>query len=107
MNISPTNREILAFIKEEIFTLRKAGIAVPQIQSLLTVKYGPATKTWVIKDMYNLIDADCMLHGEFQVYDFLLVLQQKRNNDPEFSYEFELDSNNRLKHVLWVYASQK
>src|SRR6185312_7482376 len=28
-------------------------------------------------------------------------------NVPEFSYEFELDSNNRLKHVIWVYATQK
>ncbi|CAG8686674.1 4561_t:CDS:2, partial [Dentiscutata heterogama] len=106
MHISSTNREIPTFIKEEIFTLRKAGIAVPQIQSLLTVKYGPAAKTWIMKDMYNLIDTECMLCSKFEAHDFLL-LQQKHNNDPEFSYEFELDNNNRLKHVLWVYASQK
>ncbi|CAG8529883.1 11368_t:CDS:2, partial [Scutellospora calospora] len=34
-------------------------------------------------------------------------LLQKCNSDPEFSYEFELNQENHLKHVIWVYASQK
>jgi len=107
MRILPANREIPGFIKEEILTAKKAGIAIPQIQSLLTMKYGTVVKKWLIKDVYNLVDADRTLRNEFQAHDFLLLLQQKRNNDPEFSYEFELDKNDRLKHVIWVYAAQK
>ncbi|CAG8521633.1 559_t:CDS:2 [Dentiscutata heterogama] len=98
MHISPANYEILAFIRKEIFAVRKAGISTPQIQSLLKIKYGPTVKKWVIKDVYNLIDANGISRSEFQAHDFLLLLQQKRNNNHKFSYKFELDSNNRLKH---------
>ncbi|CAG8772991.1 16358_t:CDS:2, partial [Cetraspora pellucida] len=99
MHILPANHEISGFIKEEILTTKKAGIAILQIQSLLTMKYET--------DVYNLVDADHTLRNEFQAHDFLLLLQQKHNNDPEFSYKFELDKNDQLKHVIWVYAAQK
>jgi hypothetical protein len=107
MRILPSNREIPAEIREEIFIAKKAGISTSQIQSLLVVKYGPTAKKWMIKDVYNLISTDRILRNEFQAHDFLFFLQQKRSEDPEFSYEFELDSENRLKHVIWAYPSQK
>ncbi|CAG8698646.1 9778_t:CDS:2, partial [Ambispora gerdemannii] len=74
------------------------GISTSQIQSLLVVKYKPAAKKWLIKDIYNLISSDHISRSEFQAHDFILLLQQKCNNDPEFSYEFELDNDNCLKH---------
>ncbi|CAG8496524.1 10025_t:CDS:2, partial [Scutellospora calospora] len=66
MRISPTGCEIPKDIKEEILLLKKAGIPTSQIQSLLVA------------------------------HDFLLLLQQKCRNDPEFSFEFELDYKNSL-----------
>ncbi|CAG8689726.1 21409_t:CDS:2, partial [Cetraspora pellucida] len=107
MRILLANHEIPDFIKEEILTAKKAGIAIPQIQSLLTIKYRTVVKEWLIKDVYNLVDADCTLRNKFQAHNFLLLFQQKHNNDSEFSYKFVLDKNDWLKHVIWVYAAQK
>ncbi|CAG8497083.1 2286_t:CDS:2, partial [Scutellospora calospora] len=98
MRILPSNREIPEDIREEILLSKKVGISVLQIQSLLVMKYGPATKKWMIRDIYNLISSDCMLRNEFQAHDFLLLLQQKHRDNPEFSFEFELNCDNRLKH---------
>ncbi|CAG8521701.1 5369_t:CDS:2 [Dentiscutata heterogama] len=78
MRFSSNNREIPVAIKEEILLLKRAGISTSQIQSLLMTKYRPIAKNWV--------------------HNFFLLLQQKRRNDPEFSFEFELDQHNWLKH---------
>lgn len=107
MRFLPSNHEIPVAIREEILLLKSAGISTSQIQSLLMTKYGPAAKNWVIQDVYNLISSDRMSRNEFQAHDFFFLLQQKCRNNPEFSFEFELDQDNHLKHVIWAYLSQK
>ncbi|CAG8773992.1 1914_t:CDS:2, partial [Cetraspora pellucida] len=82
MHISPSSCEISMYIKEEILLSKKADISMTQIQLLLVIKYGPAMKKWIIRD-------------------------QKHRDDPEFSFEFELDHDNYLKYVIWAYSLQK
>ncbi|KAL0391153.1 UNVERIFIED_CONTAM: protein FAR1-RELATED SEQUENCE 11 [Sesamum calycinum] len=37
--------------------------------------------------------------------DLLKMCKEKKDTDPNFKYNYKLDSNNRLEHIAWSYAS--
>jgi len=107
MRYVPANRDVPEYIKDEIRLMRQAGIATTNIHLLLLVKYGDIAKGWVSKDIYNIITNDRLARRDFQAQDLLTLLHQKRGDNAEFAYEFELDDQQRLMHVIWVFPQQK
>jgi len=107
MRYVPANRDVPEHIKDEIHLMRQAGITTSNIQSLLLVKYGAGAKSWISKDIYNIVINDRLARQDFQAQDLLALLQRKRDEDTEFAYEFELDDQQRLMHVMWASPQQK
>ena len=65
MRYVPANPDVPEHIKDEIHLMRKAGITTSNIQSLLLVKYGADAKTWISKDIYNIIISDRLSRQDF------------------------------------------
>ena len=104
----PANREIPEDIKREILLYKSAGIGISDIQNILRAKHGrETTQRWAVSDVYNIVYQIQAVEGAFQADKLLARLQQLRADDPEFAFEFEIDENQRLKHVAWVFPSQK
>ena len=55
----------------------------------------------------NVVTNDRLARRDFQAQDLLSLLQRKRDEDAEFAYEFELDDQQRLMHIIWTFPQQK
>ena len=61
--------------------------------------------SFVEKDVYNYV---AKLGGEKKstdVTDLIAALKGRKDEDPDFHYEFTVDAMNRLEHVFWMFPS--
>jgi hypothetical protein len=96
--------------KQKILDLHAAGIEVTSIMSILKHDY-PNTNPWLYDDIYNFVYNNSNGTGKEKIFDaqnFINLLEQKKNDDPEFSYIANIDpTTNELKSVIWMNGEQK
>ncbi|KAL0437667.1 UNVERIFIED_CONTAM: protein FAR1-RELATED SEQUENCE 11 [Sesamum radiatum] len=64
----------------------------------------PAYCTMTADDKSRIFIQKCG-PGHNDPIDLLKMCKEKKDTDPNFKYNYKLDSNNRLEHIAWSYAS--
>lgn len=107
MNVVPSSCAISADDKSRICMYAKAGMSVRQMLRLMElekgVKLGSLPFTEV--DVRNLLQSFRNVDRNHDATDLLKMCKEKKDRDPSFRYNFQLDANNRLEHIAWSYAS--
>jgi len=57
------------------------------------------------KDVRNLLQSFRKLDPEEESIDLLRMCRNIKEKDPNFKFEFSLDTNNCLENIAWSYAS--
>uniref|UniRef100_A0A9I9EE43 Protein FAR1-RELATED SEQUENCE n=2 Tax=Cucumis melo TaxID=3656 RepID=A0A9I9EE43_CUCME len=57
------------------------------------------------KDVRNLLQSFRKLDHEEESFDLLRMCRNIKEKDPNFKFEYVIDSNNRLENIAWSYAS--
>ncbi|KAK4847342.1 hypothetical protein QYF36_000902 [Acer negundo] len=93
--------------KSRICMYAKAGMSVRQMLRLMELEKGvklgclPFTEI----DVRNLLQSFRNVDRDNDVMDLLKMCKSKKDKDPNFKYNFQIDANNRLEHIAWSYAS--
>ncbi|XP_052186469.1 protein FAR1-RELATED SEQUENCE 11-like [Diospyros lotus] len=93
--------------KARICMFAKAGMSVRQMLRLLELEKGvklgclPFTEL----DVRNLLQSFRNVDRDSDPIDLLKMCKEKKDNDPNFKYNFKIDANNRLDHIAWSYSS--
>ncbi|KAJ8749430.1 hypothetical protein K2173_025474 [Erythroxylum novogranatense] len=93
--------------KSRICMYAKAGMSVRQMLRLLELEKGvkigclPFTEI----DVRNLLQSFRNVNRDNDAIDLLKMCKYKKDKDPDFKYNFQIDANNRLEYIVWSYAS--
>ncbi|XP_023530341.1 protein FAR1-RELATED SEQUENCE 11-like [Cucurbita pepo subsp. pepo] len=103
----PAYRTISEMDKARILMYAKSGISVQQMMRLMELEKGlePGYLPFTEKDVRNLLQSFRKLEHEEESIDLLRMCQNIKEKDPNFIFEFMIDSNNRLENIAWSYAS--
>ncbi|KAK3037742.1 hypothetical protein RJ639_031113, partial [Escallonia herrerae] len=103
----PAYRSISDTDKSRILMFAKTGISVQQMMRLMELEkcvesgFLPFTE----KDVRNLLQSFRKIDPEDDSIDLLRMCRNIKDKDPNFQFEYALDSNNRLENIAWSYAS--
>lgn len=103
----PAYRTISDTDKSRILMFAKTGISVQQMMRLMELEKSvePGYLPFTEKDVRNLLQSFRKADPEDESIDLLRMSRNIKEKDPNFKYEFTLDSNNRLENIAWSYAS--
>lgn len=103
----PAYRSISDSDKSRILMFAKTGISVQQMMRLMELEKGvePGFLPFTEKDVRNLLQSFRKVDPEDESIDLLRMCRSIKEKDPNFKYDFSLDSNNRLENIAWSYAS--
>ncbi|KAL5555132.1 hypothetical protein UlMin_037368 [Ulmus minor] len=103
----PAYRTISDSDKSRILMFAKTGISVQQMMRLLELEkcVEPGNLPFTEKDVRNLLQSFRKLDPEEESIDLLRMCRNIKEKDPNFRFEYTLDSNNRLENIAWSYAS--
>ncbi|XP_015580664.1 protein FAR1-RELATED SEQUENCE 11 [Ricinus communis] len=103
----PAYRTISDTDKSRILMFAKTGISVQQMMRLMELEkcVEPGYLPFTEKDVRNLLQSFRKLDPEDESIDLLRMCRNIKEKDPNFKYEYTLDSNNRLENIAWSYAS--
>ncbi|KAL3620791.1 Protein FAR1-RELATED SEQUENCE 11 [Castilleja foliolosa] len=103
----PAYRTISESDKNRILMFAKTGISVQQMMRLLELEncVEPGCLPFTEKDIRNLIQSFRKVDPEDESIDLLRMCRNIKDKDPDFKFEFTLDSNGRLENIAWSYAS--
>lgn len=103
----PAYRSISDADKSRIIMFAKTGISVQQMLRLMELEKGvePGYLPFTEKDVRNLLQSFRKVDPEDESIDLLRMCRNIKEKDPNFKYDFSLDSNNRLENIAWSYAS--
>ncbi|KAK4339860.1 hypothetical protein RND71_041322 [Anisodus tanguticus] len=103
----PAYRNISDAHKSRILMFAKTGISVQQMMRLMELEKGvePGFLPFTEKDVRNLLQSFRKVDPEDESIDLLRMCRNIKEKDPNFKYDFSLDSNNRLENIAWSYAS--
>ncbi|XP_060167575.1 protein FAR1-RELATED SEQUENCE 11 isoform X2 [Lycium barbarum] len=103
----PAYRSISDADKSRILMFAKTGISVQQMMRLMELEKGmePGYLPFTEKDVRNLLQSFRKVDPEDESIDLLRMCRNIKEKDPNFKYDFSLDSNNRLENIAWSYAS--
>ncbi|KAL9397291.1 hypothetical protein Peur_011544 [Populus x canadensis] len=93
--------------KSRICMYAKAGMSVRQMLRLMELEKGvklgclPFTEI----DVRNLLQSFRNVNRDNDAIDLLEMCKYKKDNDPNFKYNFHIDANKRLEQIAWSYAS--
>ncbi|XP_072969163.1 protein FAR1-RELATED SEQUENCE 11-like isoform X1 [Typha angustifolia] len=101
----PAYRNISAVDRERILFLAKAGCTVNLIMRALEMEKGvkPGQLTFTERDLRNFLQASKNINHENEGVELLKVCKARKEKVPEFCYEFTLDANDKLEHIVWSY----
>ena len=103
-------RSIPNDVKQRIELLRRAGVDVPTIRSILKEEFGDCV-TWVYNDIYNFIyqlEGSGSEKKEFDAEEFIKILEQFKYDNSEFFYDTDINNNTkRLERVIWMFPEQR
>uniref|UniRef100_A0A9I9EGF7 Protein FAR1-RELATED SEQUENCE n=1 Tax=Cucumis melo TaxID=3656 RepID=A0A9I9EGF7_CUCME len=103
----PAYRTISEIDKGRILMYAKSGISVQQMMRLMELEKGvePGYLPFTEKDVRNLLQSFRKLDHEEESIDLLRMCRNIKEKDPNFKFEYVIDSNNRLENIAWSYAS--
>lgn len=103
----PAYRTISDTDKSRILIFAKTGISVQQMMRLMELEkcVEPGYLPFTEKDVRNLLQSFRKVDPEDESIDLLRMCRNIKDKDPNFRFEFTLDSNNRLENIAWSYAS--
>ncbi|CAK9153875.1 unnamed protein product [Ilex paraguariensis] len=104
----PAYRTISDTDKSRILMFAKTGISVQQMMRLMELEkcVEPGYLPFTEKDVRNLLQSYRKVDPEDESIDLLRMCRNIKEKDPNFRFEFTLDSNNnRLENIAWSYAS--
>lgn len=103
----PAYRTISDMDKSRILMFAKTGISVQQMMRLMELEkcVEPGYLPFTEKDVRNLLQSFRKLDPEDESIDLLRMCRNIREKDPNFKFEYTLDSNNRLENIAWSYPS--
>ncbi|KAI3445555.1 hypothetical protein Pfo_002220 [Paulownia fortunei] len=103
----PAYRTISESDKNRILMFAKTGISVQQMMRLLELEkcVEPGYLPFTEKDVRNLLQSFRKVDPEDESIDLLRMCRNIKDKDPNFKFEFTLDSNGRLENIAWSYAS--
>lgn len=103
----PAYRTISESDKNRILMFAKTGISVQQMMRLLELEkcVEPGYLPFTEKDVRNLLQSFRKVDPEDESIDLLKMCRNIKDRDPNFKFEFTLDSNGRLENIAWSYAS--
>ncbi|KAF2320236.1 hypothetical protein GH714_026260 [Hevea brasiliensis] len=103
----PAYRTISDMDKSRILMFAKTGISVQQMMRLMELEkcVEPGYLPFTEKDVRNLLQSFRKLDPEDESIDLLRMCRNIKEKDPNFKFEYTLDSNNKLENIAWSYAS--
>lgn len=103
----PAYRTISESDKNRILMFVKTGISVQQMMRLLELEkcIEPGYLPFTEKDVRNLLQSFRKVDPEDESIDLLKMCRNIKDKDPNFKFEFTLDSSGRLENISWSYAS--
>ncbi|KAK9029347.1 hypothetical protein V6N11_026466 [Hibiscus sabdariffa] len=103
----PAYRTISDADKNRILMFAKTGISVQQMMRLMELEkcVEPGYLPFTEKDVRNLLQSIRKSDQEDESIDLLRMCRNNKEKDPNFKFEYTLDSNNRLDNIAWSYAS--
>lgn len=103
----PAYRTISDVDKSRILMFAKTGISVQQMMRLMELEkcVEPGYLPFTEKDVRNLLQSFRKLDQEDESIDLLRMCRNIKEKDPNFKFEYTVDSNNRLENISWSYAS--
>ncbi|CAI9101516.1 OLC1v1038856C1 [Oldenlandia corymbosa var. corymbosa] len=103
----PAYRTISDADKSRILMFAKTGISVQQMMRLLELEkcVEPGYLPFTEKDIRNLLQSLKKADPEDESIDLLRMCRNIKEKDPNFKFEYALDTNNRLENIAWSYAS--
>nr|KYP63232.1 Protein FAR1-RELATED SEQUENCE 11 [Cajanus cajan] len=103
----PAYRTISDADKNRILMFAKTGISVHQMMRLMELEkcVEPGYLPFTEKDVRNLLQSFRKLDPEEESLDLLRMCRNIKEKDPNFKFEYTLDTNNRLENIAWSYAS--
>lgn len=103
----PAYRTISDSDRSRILMFAKTGISVQQMMRLMELekRVEPGYLPFTEKDVRNLLQTFRKVDMEDDSIDLLRMCRNIKDKDPNFKYDFILDTNNRLENVAWSYAS--
>ncbi|XP_057978245.1 protein FAR1-RELATED SEQUENCE 11 isoform X1 [Malania oleifera] len=103
----PAYRTISDADKSRILMFAKTGISVQQMMRLMELEkcVEPGYLPFTEKDVRNLLQSFRKVDPEDESIDLLRMCRNIKEKDPNFKFEYTLDSNNRLENIAWSYAS--
>ncbi|KAH6808511.1 FAR1-related sequence 11 [Perilla frutescens var. frutescens] len=93
--------------KSRICLYAKAGMSVRQMLRLMELEKGIKLGCLPFSeiDVRNLLQSFRNVERDNDPIDLLRMCKEKKDRDPNFRYDYHIDSNNRLEHIAWSFAS--
>ncbi|KAK6945532.1 FAR1 DNA binding domain [Dillenia turbinata] len=103
----PAYRTISDSDKNQIFMFNKSRISVQQMMRLLELEkcVEPGYLPFTEKDVRNLLQSFKKVDQEEEGIGLLRMCKNIKDKDPNFRFEYTIDTNNRLENIAWSYAS--
>ncbi|KAI4375498.1 hypothetical protein MLD38_013360 [Melastoma candidum] len=103
----PAYRAISDSDKSRILMFARTGISVQQMMRLMELEkcVEPGFLPFTEKDVRNLLQSHRKTDVEDESMDLLRMCRNIKERDPNFKFEYMLDSDNRLENIAWSYAS--
>ncbi|XP_020099387.1 protein FAR1-RELATED SEQUENCE 11-like [Ananas comosus] len=101
----PAYRNISSVDRERILYLVKAGCTVNLIMRALEMEKGvkAGQLSFTERDLRNFLQASKNINRENEGVELLKACKAMKDRCPDFRYDFTVDANDKLEHVLWSY----
>ena len=102
----PAYRSIPAIDQDRILLLSKAGCSVSLIIRVLELEKNvdAGNLPFLDKDIRNFIQSQSGIGKEFDASNVLELCKCLKDADNAFEYEFSIDENNKLEHIIWAFG---
>ncbi|XP_051131377.1 protein FAR1-RELATED SEQUENCE 11-like [Andrographis paniculata] len=107
MQLLPVYCTMTADDKSRICMYAKAGMSVRQMLRLMEIEKGVKLGCLPFSeiDVRNLLQSFREVDRDNDPIDLVKMCKERKDRDPNFKYNYKIDSNNRLEHIAWSYAS--
>jgi len=102
----PAYRSIPAIDQDRILLLSKAGCSVSLIIRVLELEKNvdAGNLPFLDKDIRNFVQSQSGIGKEFDASNVLKLCKSLKDADNAFEYEFSIDENNKLEHIIWAFG---
>ena len=102
----PSYRAISKEDEEQILLYKEAGLSVRQIMRVIELEKNMRHRDlpFFCKDVHNFLGKIRQKNGQNDVMSLLEQCKVEKIENPNFQYNYTVDEQNRLEHILWVSA---